>query len=89
MSLRDIALIVIVGAGGYWAYTNFFQGQQGSYQDLQWKKNADVMTKCIQREESLARMQGNTGMVPETGNIESACAHDNGLYFDNGHWHKY
>lgn len=89
MSARDLILTLAVVAGGYWLYVNYFQGQQGNYQDMQFEKNEREMRKCIQREERMATMQGNAGLVPQVGDFESFCASQLGMYAEEGNWHKY
>lgn len=89
MSLRDLIITIVLLAGCYWVYTNYFQGQQGNYQDMQFMENAREMRKCVEREERLATISGNAGLVADTSNIEALCADQLGMYFEENRWHKY
>ncbi len=89
MSLRDLIISIVLLAGCYWAYINYFQGQKGNYQDMKFTENAREMRKCVEREDRLARISGNAGIIVDTSNIESMCANELGMYFDEGRWHKY
>lgn len=89
MSLRDLVISIALIIGCYWAYTTYFQGQQGNYQDMQFMENAKAMRKCMEREERLVTLSGNAGIAPKTNNVEAFCAGELNMYFDDGHWHKH
>ncbi len=89
MSLRDLIITIALLAGCYWAYLNFFQGQQGDYRDMQFMENARDIAKCVEREERLATIAGNAGLVADMSNIESMCAEQLDMYFEDGRWYKY
>ena len=89
LSLRDLILTLAVAGGAYWLYVNYFQGQQGNYQDMVYMENMREMRKCIEREERIATLQGNTGVTPDIGDTQAYCASELGMYLDNGNWHKY
>ncbi len=89
MSARDLILTLLVAGGAYWLYMNYFQGQQGNYQDMVLMENMREMRKCIEREERMATMQGNAGIAAEVGDAQAFCASELGMYQEDGNWHKY
>jgi hypothetical protein len=89
MGAREIIVLVIVAAGGYWAYENYFQGHRGSYQEAQWEKNAAQMRKCVDREITVARLSVTAGVAADEGSAEAACADRLDFYREDGHWKSY
>ncbi len=89
LNIRDLVLTVAIAGGAYWVYMNYFQGQQGNYQDMVYMENMREMRKCIEREERMATLQGNAGVVAEIGNAEAFCASELNMYKEDGNWHKH
>ena len=89
LNVRDLVLTVAIAGGAYWVYMNYFQGQQGNYQDMVYMENMREMRKCIEREERMATMQGNAGLVADVGDAEAFCASELNMYREDGNWHKY
>ena len=89
MGLRELLIIGAIFGIGYWYYENHVMRGDGDLREAQWEINRKAMAECMQREERLATIAGNAGVVRDTSNVQGNCAEELGVYWDDGHWHSF
>jgi hypothetical protein len=84
--LRNVLTVAIIGALAYWYWTGPYRAGKQPDSDYaeQLKRNDETMRLCIR---TMNYRSGATGEA--TGDPESVCAEQHGVYFDEGHWHRY
>lgn len=82
--LRQLLILAIVAAVGYWYWSGPYQERVNPTYEQQLRQNSQNMHDCMYR-----KNYAGARMLKDAGDTETICSAELNLYQEDGQWHSY